>query len=58
MTRCRGENEERENRNGTEGEERRCSNARTMRRWNTCGEMREKGMGGICSEDGREIDER
>jgi hypothetical protein len=33
-------------------------NARTMRRWNTCGEMREKGMGGICSEDGREIDER
>jgi hypothetical protein len=56
---CRGEDEERENRNGKEGEER--GDARTVRRSNTCGEMRERKRwewGEIWSEDGREMDER
>jgi hypothetical protein len=47
---CRGGDEERENRNGKEGEEREKvqegegagGDARTVRRSNTCGEMRER----------------
>jgi hypothetical protein len=62
---CRGGEEERENRNGKEGEERERESAgcdaRTVRRSNTCGEMRERkrrDWGEIWSEDGREMDER
>jgi hypothetical protein len=56
---CRGGDEERENRNGKEGEER--GDARTVRRSKTCGEMRERKRrewGEIWSEGGREMDER
>jgi hypothetical protein len=54
---------ERENRNGKEGEEREGTggDVRTVRRSNTCGEMRERKRrewGEIWSEDGREMDER
>ncbi|KAJ3620961.1 hypothetical protein MTP99_003143 [Tenebrio molitor] len=62
---CRGGDEERENRNGKEGEEREREgaggDARIVRRSNTCGEMRERKRrewGEIGSEDGREMDER
>jgi hypothetical protein len=61
---CRGGDEERENRNGNEGEERekvQAVTASTVRKSNTCGEMRERKRrewGEIWSEDGREMDER
>jgi hypothetical protein len=62
MARFRGGNEERENRNGTEEKrEGAGGDARTVRRSNTCGEMRQserRERGEIWSEDGREMDER